>query len=143
VEYFKIPLPSSVQFKGEWFYVRNVATSVSLFTDRESMSSNEWQRDREACLKAEVGNLLTAVKTLKQWGLSGTRLVRTFMHRWIQPLMSCRKPRHQYSGVNDSDRYSFMSLALSEIEARVRVVKTLSLESFMDEDLPLPCPKTS
>jgi hypothetical protein len=36
-----------------------------------------------------------------------------------------------------------MSLALSEIEARVRVVKTLSLESFMDEDLPLPCPKTS
>jgi hypothetical protein len=35
-----------------------------------------------------------------------------------------------------------MSLALSEIEDRVRVVMVLLLGSFMDEYLPLTCRKT-
>jgi hypothetical protein len=79
-EYFKIPLPSSVQYEGEWFYVRNLVMSTSSFTDRELVSSNDWQHDGEVSLKTEIGNLLTVVKTSKQQGLSGVWLVRTFMH---------------------------------------------------------------
>jgi hypothetical protein len=45
---------------------------------------------------------------------------------------------HQYSGVDDPDRHSSKHLALTEIEARVKVVTALSSESFMDEDSPLP-----
>lgn len=44
---------------------------------------------------------------------------------------------HQYSSVDDPDRQSSMPLALTEIEARVKVVMTLSFGSFMDEDSPL------
>jgi hypothetical protein len=61
--------------------VRNVAASAPLFTSCESVSSDEWQCSGEASLKIEVGNLLMAVSTLKQRGLSSARLVRTFMHR--------------------------------------------------------------
>lgn len=45
---------------------------------------------------------------------------------------------HQYSGVDNPDRHSSVPLALMEIEARVRVITTLSSGSFMDEDSPLP-----
>jgi hypothetical protein len=79
---------------------------------------------------------------LKQWGLSSMQLVHTFMHCQIQILMACQRLVHQYSMVNDPYRHSPMSLALSEIEDRVRVVMVLLLGSFMDEYLPLTCPKT-
>lgn len=45
---------------------------------------------------------------------------------------------HQYSGVDNPDRHSSVPLALMEIEARVRVITTLSSGSFMDKDSPLP-----
>lgn len=48
------------------------------------------------------------------------------------------RPMHKYSGINDPDDHSFESLALSEIEARVKVVTTLSLGFLMDEDFPYP-----
>jgi hypothetical protein len=48
---------------------------------------------------------------------------------------------HQYSGVNDLDLHSFVPLALTEIEARVRVITMLPSRFFMDEDSPLPLSK--
>lgn len=87
-EYFKIPLPSSARYEGEWFYVRNVARSAPLFTGQEPVSTEEWQCNGEASLKIKVENLLTAVKTLKQRGLSSVWLVHTFMHHRYQLLMA-------------------------------------------------------
>lgn len=115
---FKIPLPPFVRHKGEWFYVRSVASSAQPFTDRDLVSTDEWQHGGEASLKIEVENLLTVVKTSKQHGLSSARLVRTFMHSWIEPLMARQKPMYLYS--------------------RIRVVTMLSSVSFIDEDSPTP-----
>lgn len=74
-EYFKVHLPSSIQYECEWFYVRNVVGSASPFTDRESVSMQERQHGREASLKIEVENMFMIVKMLKQQGLSSARLV--------------------------------------------------------------------
>lgn len=115
---FKIPLPPFVRHKGEWFYVRSVASSAQPFTDRDLVSTDEWQHGGEVSLKIEVENLLTVVKTSKQHGLSSARLVRTFMHSWIEPLMARQKPMYLYS--------------------RIRVVTMLSSVSFIDEDSPTP-----
>jgi hypothetical protein len=51
--------------RGEWFYVRNMATGAPSFIGYEPVSSDEWQRGGEVSLKIEIGNLLTMVKTLK------------------------------------------------------------------------------
>jgi hypothetical protein len=48
---------------------------------------------------------------------------------------------HQYFGINDPNRHAFTPLASSKIETRVRVVMTLPLGSFMDEDSPHPLKK--
>lgn len=48
---------------------------------------------------------------------------------------------YQYSSVNDLDRHSFILLALSKIEARVKAVTTLPSGSFMDKDSPHPLRK--
>jgi hypothetical protein len=133
--YFKIPLPSSVRYEGEWFYVWNTAGSAPRFTGREPVSTDNGV---EPSLKDEVEALLSALEMLKRQGLTGARLVRNFMHRRIQPLKARQRPMHRYSGVNDPDRHSFEPLALSEIEARVKVVTALSSGSFMDEDSPHP-----
>jgi hypothetical protein len=135
---FKIPLPPFVRHKGEWFYVRSVASSAQPFTDRDLVSTDEWQHGGEASLKIEVENLLTVVKTSKQHGLSSARLVRTFMHSWIEPLMARQKPMYLYSRINDPNRHSSAPLVLTEIEARIRVVTMLSSVSFIDEDSPTP-----
>jgi hypothetical protein len=55
--------------------------------------------------------------------------------------MARQKPIYEYSGVLDPDRHSTDPLALSKIEARVRVVIALSSGFFMEEDSPLPLSK--
>jgi hypothetical protein len=104
--YFKIPLPSYVQYEGEWFFVKNMARSAPSFTGQEPVSTEEWHHEAEASVKSEVGRLLTVTRTLKQRGLTGTRLVHSFMHRWIQPLMARQRLMHQYSDVDDPPRHS-------------------------------------
>lgn len=64
-----------------------------------------------------------------------------FMHRRIQPLMARKRPMHKYSSVDDPDHHSSVSLALTEIEARVKVVSTLLSRSFMDDGSTLPLSK--
>lgn len=52
-----------------------------------------------------------------------------------------QKPMYQYSSVNDLDHHSFVPLVLTEIEAWVKGVTTLSSGSFMDKDLSIPLSK--
>lgn len=87
-EYFKIPLSTSMWYEGECFFVKNVAGSASLFTGWESISTEEWHHGAEVNLKSEVDHLLMMILTSKQRGLTIVRLVRTFMHRRIRPLIA-------------------------------------------------------
>jgi hypothetical protein len=88
--YLKIPLPTSVRYKGEWFYVKNLDGSAPFFTGREPVSTmDDWNRGAEPGLKGEVEPLLVALKTLKDKGLTGVRLEHILMHHQIQPLMAC------------------------------------------------------
>jgi hypothetical protein len=134
VGYLKILLPTSVSSKGEWFYVKNLASSAPCFTSRESVSMEDWNYEAEPGLKVEVEPFLVVLKMLKEQGLTGSRLVRVFMHHRVQPLMAHQRPMHKYSGVNDPDRHSTEPLALCKIEARVKVATTLPSGSFMHED---------
>jgi hypothetical protein len=77
-----------VRYEGEWFYIRNRASSAPCFTDREKISTNDCNREAEPSLKGKVGSLLMALKTLKEQGLTGERFVCVFMHHHIQPLMA-------------------------------------------------------
>jgi hypothetical protein len=88
--------------------------------------------------KGKVENLRAVIQTLKQQGLTGARLVQTFMHCRIQPLMPRQRPMPQYSGIDDPDLHSSVPLVLIKIEVGVKVVTTLSFGSFMDKNLPLP-----
>lgn len=65
-----------------------MARSVPPFTSREPVSAEDWHHGVEASLMSEVEHLLMAIWTLKQRDLTSARLVCTFMHRQIQPLMA-------------------------------------------------------
>lgn len=88
-----------------------------------------------------MDRLLATVETLKEQGISGAWLVHVFMDLQIQSSMACQKLLYQYSSVNDPNRHSFMSLALSMIEARVKAITALPSGSFMDKDSPHPLRK--
>jgi hypothetical protein len=102
------------------------------------VSTDDWNCRAELSLKGEVEPLLMALKTLKDQGPIGARLMRVFMHHQIQPLVAHRRPMYKYSSANDHDCYSSEPLVLSEIEARVKLVTALSSRFFMDEDFPHP-----
>jgi hypothetical protein len=83
--------PNSVRYKSEWFYVKNLAGSAPCFIGQEPVSTDDWNRGMEPGRKGEVKPLLVVLKTLKEQGLTGARLVHVFMHRRIQPLMARRR----------------------------------------------------
>lgn len=64
--YFKILLPSFVRYEGEWFYIRNTASSAPCFTGREPVSMDNWNHRVEPSQRDKVGPLLMALKMLKQ-----------------------------------------------------------------------------
>lgn len=101
----------------------------------------KWHYGMEAHFKSKVEHLLKVVDTLKQQGLTGAWLVHTFMQHRVQPLMACLKYLYKYSGINDPDHHSPDPLRLAEVEAWVKVVTTLLLGTFMEEDSPLHFPK--
>lgn len=70
VEYFKILLPSSMWYEGEWFYAMNVASSALPFTIQEPVSTEKWHYGTEVQFKSKVEHLVKAVDTLKQKGLT-------------------------------------------------------------------------
>jgi hypothetical protein len=112
--------------EGEWFYIKNHVDSAPCFTDQEPVLMDDRNRGAEPSLKGEVEPLLMTLETLKEQGLTCARLVYVVMHCRIQPLMDHWRPMYKYSGVNDPDRHSSEPLALSNIEARVKVVTALS-----------------
>jgi hypothetical protein len=84
-----------------------------------------------------VEHPLKVVDTLKQQGLTSARLVCTFMHHRVHPLMASQRPMYkQYSGFMTLTAIPLKPLALTEIEARVKAITTLSSRFFMVEDSP-------
>jgi hypothetical protein len=81
-KYFKIPLPSSMWYEVEWFFVKNVAGSAPLFTSQELVTMEECHHRAKVGLKSEVEHLLMTIQTLTQRGLTNTRLVHTFMNQY-------------------------------------------------------------
>lgn len=67
-----MPLPSSVWYEGEWFYIRNVAGSSPPSIGQELTSTEERHSGVDVVLKSEVDCLLAAVETLKQQGCGRT-----------------------------------------------------------------------
>jgi hypothetical protein len=53
-------------------------------------------------------------------------------------MMACQRSMLKYYGVNDLNRHPTEPLALSEIEARVKVITVLALGFSMDEDFSHP-----
>jgi hypothetical protein len=54
--------------------------------------------------------MLDAIAKQQGCDLSGERLIRTFMWRRLQPLTAHLRMMWQFTGDNDSDRYSTMNM---------------------------------
>jgi hypothetical protein len=80
-------------WQKSWLYVPNESMSLPFYSpDRLHGDLPEsWEElpPLEA-YKHRVPNLLDAIKDLKDWGLAGTRVIRTFIGYWVLPL----KMRH-------------------------------------------------
>jgi hypothetical protein len=78
VGYLKILLPTSVSSEGEWFYVKNLASSAPCFTGQEPVSTEDWNRESELGLKVEVepfiGGAQDAEGARSHWFEIGARL---------------------------------------------------------------------
>jgi hypothetical protein len=82
-------------------------------------SHAEWTRDVESRYKKKVDYITGKIVVLKGQGLSGERLICTFMQRWLQSLMARQNLMWKYAGESDPDRHSNEVLSQSEVDARV------------------------
>lgn len=92
------------------------------FTGQKLESYAEWTRSVESMYKKKVNYMTGKIVVLKGRGLSGERLICTFMQQWLQPLMARQNLMWKYVGESDPDRHSNEVLSLSEVEARVNDV---------------------
>jgi hypothetical protein len=87
VSYLRISLLSSIhKYERKWFYVWNLEGSAPVFTGRILVAKPEWTYNVEKRLKLKIDYMLDAITKQRGWGLSGERVIRTFMQRCLQPL---------------------------------------------------------
>jgi|UPI00022140DD hypothetical protein len=81
------PLVSSICcYEGEWFYVWNPEGSAPPFTSQIPVVKPEWNYSVEKKFKPKIKYMLDAIAKQHGQGLSGERLIHTFMRRHLQPL---------------------------------------------------------
>lgn len=66
VEYFRIPLPSSMRYEGEWFYAKNMAGSALPFTGWKPVLTEKWHYGAKAHFNSKVAQLLKDIDAPKQ-----------------------------------------------------------------------------
>ncbi|KAJ1262321.1 hypothetical protein BS78_09G097600 [Paspalum vaginatum] len=110
-DYLQILLPSSSHgYAGEWFYVQKLG---------DPPLANGGQDKRYA---NQVELLLGKIYTLRRHGLTGTKLVHTFLHRRVQPLWLRQHGVWGYIDIGDLDRSSTDELAPEEVRSRLVTV---------------------
>lgn len=106
IPYFDLPMPTSMKgWRSRWFFVKNEGEDpLPAFTGRPPVPFHNWGYGVAARDRKKLDDLLPVIQQLREQGLTGVHLLRTFFSRRIQPLRVRRHRMSLYRGPSDPDR---------------------------------------
>ena len=101
-----------------WFYVRNLSSSLPLRTTGPPMKRPSW--NSKGGRADQVNFLLGEIEVLKaEHQITGASVVAHWTIRRVQPLQRWVHLAFEYTGEEDSTRYTREKISEDDLEARV------------------------
>jgi len=108
-----------------WFYVPNESPLLSSYSPDRLCGdlSKSWEELRPLeAYRHHVPNLLDAIKDLKDWGLTRTRVICTFISHQVLPLKMRHHPQWEFQGPTDPTIESRVTIREDDLDQWVMKV---------------------
>lgn len=113
--YLKYELVSSHgSWKEKWFYIEDHKPSGYRPT-----YSSRWLDEPTTAESIKILDLLKKIADLKEQGMTGVAVARSFLKRRVQPLQLRTTPGYEYSGLDDPSRMSSEDISDEEVGVRL------------------------
>jgi hypothetical protein len=123
--FFDYDLVDSVkEWRSEWFYAGNMNPPLAVHSNFGLVVNDRWEKAPLTSKELKkIKPLLEKIQTMKLQGLTGFRIVASFLRHWVQPLKARENYGFKYSGaVDPSWTVSILELTKEEMSERLKKV---------------------
>jgi hypothetical protein len=90
---------------SEWFYASNLSPHLAVHSEAGPVVNDRWEKMPLTAEELDKTRpFLEKIKVLKQKGLTGFRIVASYIQCWVQPLRARESYDFKYSGAEDPSR---------------------------------------
>jgi hypothetical protein len=103
----------------EWFYIAEQIPGLPRRTGHKPAKISEWDLGLPAHDLKDLKGVLELVSDMKERGVTGAAVARSFCRRMIQPIKDRVHPVYEYCGQSDPTREVNCKVSKEEMAARV------------------------
>jgi hypothetical protein len=119
-EWIDTDLPDNTAGWGsEWFYIADQIPGLSRRTGHKPVKISEWDLGLSTRELKDLKGVLELVKDMKNQGLTGAAVARSFCRRMIQPIKDRVHPAYEYCGQSNPTREVNRKVSKEEMASRV------------------------
>jgi hypothetical protein len=119
-EWIDTDLPDNiVGWRSEWFYIADQIPGLPRRTSHKPAKISEWDLGLPTRDLEDLKGVLELVSDMKERGVTGAAVARSFCWRMIQPIKDQVHPAHEYCGQSDPTREVNRKVSMEEMAARV------------------------
>jgi hypothetical protein len=119
-EWIDTDLPDNTAgWRSEWFYIADQILGLPWRTVHKPVKNSEWDLGLSTRDLEDLKGVLELVNDMKNRGVTGVAVVRSFCRRMIQPIKDRVHPAYEYCGQSDPTCVVNHKISKEEMEARV------------------------
>jgi hypothetical protein len=112
-------LDNTAGWRSEWFYIADQILGLPHRTGHKPVKISEWDLGLPTCDLEDLKGVLELVSDMKEQGVTGAAVARSFCRRMIQPMRDKVHPTYEYCGQSDPTRKVNRKVSKEEMAARV------------------------
>jgi hypothetical protein len=118
VEWIDTDLPDNTAgWRSEWFYIADQIPGLSRQTGHKPVKISEWDLGLSTRKLDDLKGVLELFSDVKNRGVTGAVVARSFCRRMIQPIKDRVQPAYEYCGQSDPTREVNRKVSKEEIAA--------------------------
>jgi hypothetical protein len=106
-------------WRSEWFYIADQIPGIRRHTGHKPAKISEWDLGLPTRDLEDLKGVLELVSDMKERGVTGAAVARSFCRRMIQPIKDRVNPTYEYCGQSDPTREVNRKVSKEEMAARV------------------------
>jgi hypothetical protein len=119
-EWIDTDLPvNTTGWRSKWFYIADQIPGLPRRTGHKPVKISEWDLGLSTHDLEDLKGVLELVSDMKNRGVTGAEVARSFCRRMIQPIKGRVHPTYEYCGQSDPTREVNRKVSKEEMSARV------------------------